>query len=285
VVEQSPVSVVITDLNGNIVYVNPKFSELTGYNYEEAIDQNPRILKSSQTKPETYRKLWNTILSGREWSGEICNRKKDGTLYWEMAYISPVMNPNGETTHFVAVKEDITERKRTESILHDLSLVDELSGLSNRRGFMLLAKQQIKVANRTNKGLILVYADLDRLKWINDNLGHKEGDRAIVDTAAILRKSFRTSDIVARLGGDEFVALSLEAQEHARNPILGRLKNNLEAHNKFSKTSYKISISIGIAHYDPSHPCTIEELLERGDKLMYEEKQKSRQQGNQTLFR
>jgi PAS domain S-box-containing protein len=113
-VEQSPSAVVITDLNGSIEYVNPKFSQITGYSLAEAIGQNPRILKSGQQTRELYRTLWDTIVSGAEWQGELLNRKKNGELFWEFARISPIRNSAGITTHYVAVKEDITERKRAE---------------------------------------------------------------------------------------------------------------------------------------------------------------------------
>jgi two-component system, NtrC family, sensor kinase len=115
VVEQSPVSVVITDLNGNITYVNRRFTECTGYSYDEAIGQNPRILKSDYTPAEVYRTLWDTIRRGEEWRGEFRNRKKNGDLYWESVVISPIRNSDGVTSHFLAVKEDITERKLAES--------------------------------------------------------------------------------------------------------------------------------------------------------------------------
>lgn len=113
-VEQSPACVVITDVEGRIEYVNPKFTELTGYAPEEVYGQNPRILKSGHTPPEQYRQLWETILAGGQWSGEFLNRKKNGELYWELALISPVQSSAGDITHFIAVKEDITERKRFE---------------------------------------------------------------------------------------------------------------------------------------------------------------------------
>ncbi len=113
-VEQSPVTVVITDIKGNIEYVNPKFTQLTGYTLEEVIGQNPRILKTDKTSPEVFKELWETITSGKEWRGEMCNKKKNGNLFWESASISPVRNANGLITHFVAVKEDITERKMLE---------------------------------------------------------------------------------------------------------------------------------------------------------------------------
>jgi PAS domain S-box-containing protein len=106
-VEQSPASIVITDLNGNIEYVNPRFTQVTGYGFDEALGKNPRILKTELTPPETYPQLWKTILNGKEWHGEFTNRKKDGSVYYESAIISPITNPGGITTHYLAVKEDI----------------------------------------------------------------------------------------------------------------------------------------------------------------------------------
>ncbi len=120
-VEQSPSTVVITDTDGNIEYVNPKFTQLTGYSREEVIGQNPRILKSGETPPQEYGQLWSTIMSGGEWRGEFHNRKKNGELYWESASISPIRDPEGNITHFLAVKEDITERKRAEEEIRKLN--------------------------------------------------------------------------------------------------------------------------------------------------------------------
>jgi sigma-B regulation protein RsbU (phosphoserine phosphatase) len=117
VVEQSPATVVITDRHGTIEYVNPKFSNLTGYSRDEALGQNPRILKSGVQPAEFYRHMWETISSGREWQGEFHNRKKNGDSYWESASISPILDSGGEITHYVAIKEDITKRKRTEEAL------------------------------------------------------------------------------------------------------------------------------------------------------------------------
>ena len=118
-VEQSPATVVITDLNGDIEYVNPKFISTTGYSFDEAISKNPRILKSDETSSEEYKELWETICSGKEWRGEFHNKKKNGELYWEFASISPIRNDKGITTHFLAIKEDISERKRAEGLLRE----------------------------------------------------------------------------------------------------------------------------------------------------------------------
>lgn len=118
-VEQSPVSIIITDLNGNIEFVNPKFSQITGYSPEEVIGRNPRILKSGKTPPEEYESLWAAITSGKVWHGEFHNKRKNGKLFWESATISPVKNLQGTTTHYMAIKEDITETKRLEEqLLH-----------------------------------------------------------------------------------------------------------------------------------------------------------------------
>lgn len=127
-VEQGPVTVLITDAEGNIEYVNSKFTQLTGYTPEEVIGQNPRILKSGKTSPEEYRCLWKTITSGGEWRGELCNKKKNGELYWESTSISPIKSPEGVITHFIALKEDITEHKRTR---------ERLLSTKNRLQFLL----------------------------------------------------------------------------------------------------------------------------------------------------
>jgi two-component system cell cycle response regulator len=142
---------------------------------------------------------------------------------------------------------------------------------------MLLAKQQIKVADRNKKGLVLIFADLDGMKFINDNFGHNEGDFALKEAAGIVKGAFRASDIIARLGGDEFVALSVEASKESTEQIQNRLRENLEAYNLDSERPYKLSISFGITTYDPVNPCSLDELIERGDKLMYENKQMRKQ--------
>ncbi|MBF0621896.1 MAG: PAS domain S-box protein [Magnetococcales bacterium] len=120
-VEQSPVSTVITDTNGAIQYVNPRFCEVTGYTAEEAMGQNPRILRTDSTSEETYHKLWNTISKGRIWRGELLNRKKDGSDFWENTWIGPIFSSSGEITHYLAIKEDITQRKQVEDALYQLN--------------------------------------------------------------------------------------------------------------------------------------------------------------------
>jgi len=159
-----------------------------------------------------------------------------------------------------------------EDELKKLSLTDELTNLNNRRGFLKLAEQQLRISDRIRKKSILIYIDLDNMKWINDNLGHKVGDKYLMDFADILRKSFRKSDIIARIGGDEFVVLCLSESENYLDKILSRLNKNIEIYNSTMDNPFKMSISIGISIYDPLKPISLEELLEIADKRMYEEK-------------
>jgi diguanylate cyclase (GGDEF)-like protein len=163
-------------------------------------------------------------------------------------------------------------RTRTESELRELSLVDELTKAYNRRGFMALAEQQIKVAHRTKKEMSLFYADLDNLKSINDSFGHEAGDAALVDATGILRDAFRDSDIVARLGGDEFVVLAIDVGESRISHMVRRLREKAQARNAKPGNEFAVSFSLGIARYDPEEPCSLQDLLALADKRMYQDK-------------
>jgi len=164
------------------------------------------------------------------------------------------------------------ERHRIKAELKSLSLTDELTGLYNRRGFLTLARQQIKIAHRLKKKLLLVYTDMDNLKWINDTLGHKEGDRALKEMAEIMSSTFRASDLVARMGGDEFAILGLEEAEVDFSKIRMRLQERTGLSGKDSARPYRLSLSMGFVEYDPEKPEGIDDLLARADKLMYVEK-------------
>lgn len=273
-VEQSPSTVLITDVSGKITYINPCFTELTGYAWEEAVGQNVRILKSDITPASTHAELWQQLSAGKSWRGEFCNRKKNGELYWESAAISPLINDDGVTTNYIAVKEDITQRKLDEKRLRELSLVDELTGLSNRRSFQMLAKQMLKVAARTKGRICLIYVDVDDFKSINDSCGHREGDNALKDVAQILRNSCRAADIVGRLGGDEFALLATDVAGDTPDRILNRLEENLQAHALEGERPFRLSLSCGVAMYEPGSTSTLEELLEKADRMMYREKQR-----------
>ena len=168
------------------------------------------------------------------------------------------------------------ERRRVEKALRALLIVDDLTGLYNRRGFLTLSQQQLKTANRMKIRMSLLFADFDDLKRINDTLGHQEGDRALIKIANVLKETFRESDIIARIGGDEFVVLAIEADGANTEILTTRLQENLETRNANGGLRYRLSLSVGTARYDPERPCSIHELLVRADRLMYEQKQNNR---------
>jgi len=178
--------------------------------------------------------------------------------------------------HRVEMFLDISERKRLEKELQALSVTDQLTGLQNRRGFISLAEQQLKVADRTRKGLVLSFLDVDGLKQINDRMGHEIGDQAIIDAAGILRKTFRVSDIISRLGGDEFAVLALDNSGAHPDAITRRLRENIDAHNASSQRAYTLSISIGTVLYDPKTPCSLDQLMAKADRRMYRQKNDKR---------
>jgi two-component system, cell cycle response regulator len=173
-----------------------------------------------------------------------------------------------------SVKELIAriEHARKHDTLYRISLHDDLTGLYNRRGFFTLTEYLLKKAKRERECLFMLYADLDDLKDINDTLGHQKGDLALIDTANILRDTFRKSDIIARIGGDEFVVMPIGKRGDNVEIVVDRLQKAIELDNKKGIREYMLSISTGIAFFDFRSSCTIDEILAQADKSMYEAK-------------
>ena len=174
------------------------------------------------------------------------------------------------------LEQAIVERKRAEDELRNLSLTDNLTGLYNHRGFFTLADHQTKSARRTGQSSLLIYADMDGLKQINDTFGHNEGSLAIAKTAEILRLTFRDSDILARLGGDEFAILAPAVSRQQTDIIIARLRVNIAVHNLQAKLGYQLSLSIGAVVIDHRNGSSIEELMVEADRAMYADKRSKR---------
>jgi diguanylate cyclase (GGDEF)-like protein/PAS domain S-box-containing protein len=209
-------------------------------------------------------------------AGDVNFSRKDGTTEPVHLSLNPMRIHGEPGVGVVAV--DLTERMRAEEELRNLSLVDELTHLLNRRGFTTLAHQQLKLTRRqTGQALLIFFIDLDGLKPINDVLGHLEGDRALTDTAAILRETFRDSDIIARLGGDEFAVLAIGTPEMEPAMITRRLQSHIDAHNTSGHRPYQLSMSVGIVRHDPDNPLPVADMLTRADAAMYEQKRSKRE--------
>jgi diguanylate cyclase (GGDEF)-like protein/PAS domain S-box-containing protein len=197
---------------------------------------------------------------------------EDRTSRMVQISLSP-MQINGSSRIGIVIT-DLTERQKLQEELRSLSVIDELTGLMNRRGFLTVAQQTLNLAQRLEGPLLLVFADLDGMKTINDTLGHCEGDHALIDTAEILRKTYRDSDVIARLGGDEFAALAMGKSIEDAAVLARRLQNQIDAHNARGHRPYRLSVSVGVISYDAKTRQPVEDLLARADEAMYANKRR-----------
>lgn len=211
-IEQSVSSVIITDTDGIVEYVNPQFTRTTGYTATEVHGSKLTMLQSGRTSPERYRELWDTITQGGVWEGELVNKRKSGELYWELVSISPVRNADGAITHFVGLQHDISERKQLEEQLNFLAYYDDLTQLPNRNLLTQRFAQAAAASRRDNSLLAVLSLDLSRFKLINDSLGHRMGDEVLRTIGKRLSQVARGHDTVARYGGDEFVVILADVQ-------------------------------------------------------------------------
>jgi len=210
-------------------------------------------------------------------------RRKDGEYRWFDFNIRRVEGPGGTLRHYQSSGRDVTERRELEQRvaeqteeLRSLSLRDGLTGLYNRRGFLELSAQVLRVARRESQRVTLLFVDLDGLKGINDRLGHEAGDRAIVEAGEILRSTCRSSDVVGRLGGDEFVVLASKLDAASVDILKTRLERAVQGLNLMPGREYELGFSVGLATFDPALPVPIETLLAQADARMYEAKRTRR---------
>lgn len=257
-------------LDFEFVDLNARAEGLLGHSRREVLGQRLcELIPANRTLGfvEKYRRVMETGVVLEE-ECEVVSR--DYSAAWIHHQVVPM--PDG-----VAItSRDVTDRKRQEDALRALSLVDELTGLYNRRGFLTLAQQQLKLARRGHRELVLLFIDMDDFKEINDTFGHHEGDTALTRAADILKHTFRDSDIIARLGGDEFVVLASDTGKTGSEVIINRLRQELRQRNEHDGYPYRLSFSVGAARFDPEAPPSIEELLAAADAMLYEQKRHKR---------
>ena len=265
VVEQAPISIMITDLTGDIEYVNSGFEQITGYNRNEILGTNPRFLKSENTPISTHQKIWQSLLSGKTLNIDMQNKKKDGRLYWENSNYSVVKNENGIAYKYLSIKTDITEQIEDKKKLYQQANFDFLTGLPNRFRILKILENLLSNAKMNNDKLGILVINIDDFKRFNDTLGHLIGDQLLKIVAERLDEIKNTQDIVGRLGGDEFIIIQKNhkgnfAPDKIASAILSAFENPINVQGR----TIILNLGIGIATY-PDNGVDVSELLKNSD--------------------
>jgi diguanylate cyclase (GGDEF)-like protein/PAS domain S-box-containing protein len=279
-VEESLVGVYMVQ-DERLVYANRKLGELFGYTREEMLALPSVYEVIAKSHKDTVRETMRQRLDGeiREIEYTIRGVRKDGRLI-HIDVRSVRAEHNGRPA-VIGTMVDITARKQFEDALRTLALVDELTGLYNRRGFVTLAERQLSLARRKKHPLVLIAADVDDLKGINDRFGHAIGDQALVAAAGILKQTYREADIVARLGGDEFTVFPIEASKTSIEMLIERLDTNLRRYNERHQREFTLSMSTGVALLEGELSKDVQQLLSEADSQLYQQKrERGRLKGN-----
>lgn len=273
--DAAPIGMALVSTDGRWIRVNDALCSIVGYGREELLGGSFQDITHPDDQAADLEQL-ESLLSG-EIPGYALEKRylhKEGREVWILLSVSLVRDSRGEPFHFIAQIQDVTERRREEDRLRSLSFLDDLTGLYNRRAFTTLAGEQLKLARRQERHLLLIFADVDEMKGINDSMGHLEGDRALTRIADLLRRTFRESDLIARIGGDEFAVLA-HVPRGSEAAVLGRFRHWLRVAGEDESTErgYPLSLSLGAALFDPAEPpCTLESLIARADAAMYAQK-------------
>ncbi|WP_052712101.1 diguanylate cyclase [Domibacillus indicus] len=289
VLETTQQGIMITDAKGKIVFVNGGFTSITGYSPEEALQQNPRMLKSGKHDPAFYRKMWKDLKHTGQWKGEIWNKGKDGHAYAELINISEVTDKFGNTMNYVGVFTDITELKEAERKMQEanerlqaISSLDGLTGIANRRTFDGLLEKEWNRALRYQQPLSLIMLDIDYFKKFNDTYGHLEGDDCLKKVAAALAGSVpRPADAAARYGGEEFAVILPDTNEKQAHLIAETMRKaivSLQIPHIQSAVSSSVTVSVGAATMLPEQAVEPDQLIRCADRALYNAKENGRNQ-------
>jgi diguanylate cyclase (GGDEF)-like protein/PAS domain S-box-containing protein len=271
--EASANAIAITDLSGSIEWVNPAFCELTGYTRVELVGGNPRLLKSGMHDAAFYEEMWKSLKSGRSWRGEIVNRRKDGRLIDEELIIAPVRDAKGSTHHYIAIKQNISERKRMEDELRLQAATDALTGMANRREFFSRAESELARIKRGKAGMAaIIMVDIDHFKRVNDTYGHAVGDVVLRHLADTVTGSLRRSDFSGRIGGEEFALMLPETSVEQGVQFAERLRVELEQSKVTTEAgdiSYTASFGLALMSAEDA---SLDVALARADEALYRAK-------------
>ncbi len=274
-VEQSPSSIVITDLDANIVYANATFTKVTGYALDEIVGQNQRLLSSGKTARATYDDMWAHLTRGERWEGELINLRKDGSEYVEAVRIAPVRDEQGVVRNYLTIKDDITEKKQAEARIQHLAHFDQLTGLPNRILLQDHFRFAVSLAQRNHVQLAVLFLDLDHFKAINDTLGHNIGDQLLMEVGRRLKEAVREEDTVSRQGGDEFILVLPGVDANGAAKVARKLIEAVAVPYQYDMHELVATPSIGIALY-PDDGEDMDTLAKHADAAMYRAKQAGR---------
>lgn len=264
--------IIVTDKDARILTVNKSFTDITGYQPQEAIGRNPNMLSSGQQSANFYRKMWQSLQKNGSWFGEIINRKKDGTICPEWLSISQLKDKDNNTTHYFAFFHDISELKEKEKQISIMAYRDALTKLPNRAALEARLTKAISKAKREAGTLAVLFIDLDNFKNINDTLGHDKGDEVLIQVSKRINQVIRQEDTLSRLGGDEFILLSESIEnESGIFHLAGRILSCLQEPFVIGFSELFINASIGIATY-PNDGKNTNELIKNADMAMYRAK-------------
>ena len=275
-VEQSPSMVMITSAKGRIEYINERFTKVTGYCPEELLGQTPLEWDQGEQQQEQFKRIWRSALTGREWHGEMLLNTKQGDQFWAVLSVSPIIDSQGTTTHFISVSEDISEQKKAQEKIEQLAFYDSLTGLGNRRLFREQLEHELRKMHRSGNRLAIFYLDLDNFKQVNDSLGHDTGDVLLKTIGERFKKSLRASDVIARLGGDEFIALLPDVDGVAEAEIVAdKLIASLTQPLRINDQPLMPTVSMGIT-IAPVDGENWPVLMKNADLAMYRAKHRGR---------
>jgi len=270
-VEQSPISLVITDLQAHIEYVNAAFTRASGYTLEEVRGKNPRILQSGKTLSSTYDAMWAQLTGGQSWQGEVINRNKAGREYTEWVLIYPLRNRQGQVTHYLAHKEDITEKKKAMAQIQQLMDHDQLTGLPNRQ----LLGRYFEQSMAHGHPIAVLWVDLDHFKTINDVLGHQVGDILLLEITHRLRALLRPSDVLSRHAGDAFIAVLAHTDTDGAAAAAQHVLEAFAQPFALPDQEVVLTASVGIALF-PGDAQQFDALLQNAEIAMYRVKDEGR---------
>lgn len=279
VFEHALEGILITDAQSNIVDVNASFSRITGYSRDEVLGRNPRLLQSGRHGAAFYRQMWSALLRDGAWSGEMCNRRKDGRIYMQLLHISTVRDAQGVLLQCVGLLSDITARKSQEERLNHLAHFDALTGLPNRILHADRLRQAMATVMRRHKKLGVAFVDLDGFKAVNDGYGHDAGDHVLVTLAKRMRQALREVDTLSRIGGDEFAAIIVDLEyESDCDPLLQRLLGAANEPVPYNGHQLQVSASVGVTFYPQAQGISADQLLQQADLAMYRAKHRGKNQ-------